>query len=360
MKTGFSGTFVISWSQTEVDGLTAAPRDALETGVGWCWHGEALRVDGPAGVLRLADAEGKDSERRRAARRVRRLVGTALGEAVPEMATEAADEGPESPLMDIGFVVTDGLQSYSVTLIEAGRQRAPLLMFHERMPPRDTELWVVHHTLDPVRQATAAHDPAGGVICFTPGTRIATPDGPRPVETLREGDRVQTKDNGPEEILWIGRRRMSGARLFAMPWLRPVRIRAGALGVERPDQELLVSPGHRMLVRGVVAQALFSTPEVLVAARDLIDHDRIGVDLALREVTYVHLLLPHHQVLWANGIETESFHPASAALSTLAEADRVRLLALYPGLEVAPLGYGGFARRNLTSFEAAVLTHEAA
>jgi len=198
------------------------------------------------------------------------------------------------------------------------------------------------------------------VICFTPGTRIETPDGPRLVEQLREGDYVQTKDNGTEPILWVGSRRMTGARLFAMPHLRPVRIRSGALGVERPDEELLVSPSHRMLIKGDVAQALYNTPEVLVQAKDLVNGRNIAVDLAVREVTYVHLLLPRHQVVWANGVETESFHPASASLVSLDETDRKRLLELNPMLEFEPQSYGGFARRNLSTSEAAILKHEAA
>lgn len=171
---------------------------------------------------------------------------------------------------------------------------------------------------------------------------------------------MQTKDNGAEEIQWIGSRRMSGARLFAMPHLRPIRIRAGALGVERPDEELLVSPEHRMLVEGEIAQALYNTPEVLVSAKDLVNGRNITIDLAVREVTYVHLLLPRHQVLWANGVETESFHPASASLQALDDEDRKRLLEYNPTLEFEPQTYGGSARRNLSASEAAILQHEAA
>jgi hypothetical protein len=66
----------------------------------------------------------------------------------------------------------------------------------------------------------------------------------------------------------------------------------------------------------------------------------------------------HH--LWANGVETESFHPASTALSTLADDDRKRLIDLLPALEYEPHAYGSFARRNLSGSEAAILTHEAA
>ncbi|WP_299201226.1 Hint domain-containing protein [uncultured Tateyamaria sp.] len=354
METGFRGTFVISWSQTEVDGLEAAPLPSLAVGAAWAWRGDAVRVDGPQDVLRLDRANGEDVIRRRAARMVHRLVGAAIEN------TPLTPEPDESePLMtDSSFVVTDGAKSYTVTVIEVGRGAPPLLMFLDDIPPRKTDLWVVHHTIN-----TAYGDPtpdgAGGVICFTPGTWIDTPDGPRLIEDLREGDKVQTQDNGPQEILWTGSRHMTGARLFAIPRLRPIRIAAGALGVERPDQELLVSPEHRMLIKGDVAKDLFNTPEVLVAAKDLVNGSTITVDLKARKVTYVHLLLPKHEVLRANGVETESFHPANTALSMLNEDDRARLVGGMPNLERDPHTYGSYARRNLSASEAAILNHVA-
>ncbi|MEX0312238.1 MAG: hemolysin-type calcium-binding protein, partial [Tateyamaria sp.] len=72
MKTGFRGTFVISWSQTEVDGLEAAPLPALAVGAAWSWRGDAVRVDGPQDVLRLDRANGTEAIRQRAARIVHR------------------------------------------------------------------------------------------------------------------------------------------------------------------------------------------------------------------------------------------------------------------------------------------------
>ncbi|WP_372884091.1 Hint domain-containing protein [Shimia sp.] len=352
MKTGFRGTFVISWSQTEIEGVAAAPTEALETGVVWSWRGDAVRVDGPSDLLSLDQAEGEANIRKRAARMVRRLVGAAI-----DTGRKPEEIEIEEPLMDGGFVVTNGAQSYSVTVIEVAGSR-PLLMFLDEMPPQNQDLWVVHHSMGAVLKT---REPGrGGVICFTPGTEILTPQGPRRIEDLREGDRVQTKDNGAEEICWIGRRHMSGARLFAMPRLRPVRIRAGAFGIARPERELVVSPGHRMLVRGHAARALFNTSEVLVAARELIDNAGVAVDYSLREVTYIHLMLPRHQILWANGVETESFHPASAALSTLEQRDHDRLMRAMPGLDADPESYGAHARRNLSASEAAILMHEAA
>ncbi|MCL3880830.1 Hint domain-containing protein [Marivita sp. GX14005] len=354
MGTAFNGTFVISWAQTSIDSLQAAPADMLKTGAAWSWIGEAVRVDGPNDLLRLEEAEGEAERRERAARMVRRLIGEAIGAAPRETAFE-----PEHPVADASFVVTDGARTYTVTLIESGTAKPPLLMFLNAAPPRDRDLWVVHTALaNAAPQTLAEHK--GAVICFTPGTRILTPAGARPIEELREGDPVQTKDNGVQPIRWMGHRRMSGARLFAMPRLRPIRIRAGLFGIDAPDADLLVSPEHRMLVKGPVARDLFNAPEVLVAARDLIDHERVCVDLLVKEVTYIHMLMPKHEILFANGVETESFHPANAALSTLDAVDRARLSQLIPEVETCPHGYGDFARRNLSSSEAAILLHQAA
>lgn len=360
MKTGFRGTFVISWSQTDVDGLDAPHLESIEVGAAWSWRGEAVQVDGPVDVLRLDRADDEANLRQRAARKVRRLVG-----AVVQNTTDLTQVEVDEPLMDSSFVVTNGAQSFTVTVIEVAQGRPPLLMFVNDMPPRNTDLWVVHQSLGMVRRGRGAGRDGdggrgGGVICFTPDTLISTPGGPRPVQDLRVGDRVLTRDDGAQEIRWTGARHMTGARLFVMPHLRPVRISAGALGIDRPERELLVSPDHRMLIRGPAARALFNTDEVLVAASALVNGTTIRTDLRQRQVTYHHLLLPRHQVIWANGVETESFHPAGADLPSLDAPDRARLLAQMPELEDDPHLYGGFARRNLSASEAAILRYEAA
>jgi len=354
MKTGFQGTFVISWSQTKLDGMGAVPLQSLDVGTAWSWTGDAVRVDGPAQLLRLDEADGDASIRKRAARMVRKLVGAAMTETTDIDSVEV-----EHPMQDSSFVVTDGALSYTITVIDVAPGKPPLLMFLDEMPPKDRDLWVVHHTID-VHAHNMVSPSAGGVICFTPGTLIETPFGPRRVEELREGDKLHTRDSGEQEIQWIGQRRMTGARLFAMPELRPVRIRAGAFDVDRPEHEFLVSPNHRMLVRGAVARDLFNTDEVLVSAKDLVNGSTIAFDTQVKQVTYIHLMLPSHQIVVANGVETESFHPASTALSTIPDADRARLAQVNAQLESDPHSYGGYARRILSKSEAAILAHQAA
>jgi hypothetical protein len=105
---------------------------------------------------------------------------------------------------------------------------------------------------------------------------------------------------------------------------------------------------------------LFNTPEVLVAAEDLINDLTIITDHTLREVTYVHILLEHHNVIWANGLESESFHPSNTALDTVDPGQLRGLLSLLPGIEANPHSYGDYARRNISASEAAILRHEMA
>jgi hypothetical protein len=342
MKTGFRGTFVFPWTQTELDGIAGAPPSELAVGAIWRWRGEALRVDGPDGVRLLGVPEEVRDLHRHAARAARRLVASHRHDRIDAPSMEV-----EQPLLGTGFTVTDGRDVYPASLVPMPGG-APLTVFAGALPPADRDLWVTHVTRSEPRRT--GDRPA--VICFTPETLIDTPTGQRPIGDLEEGDRVLTRDDGPQPVTWIGRRRISGARLYAMPSLRPVRIRAGAMGPEVPGGDLLVSPDHRVLVTGARAQALFGTGEVLVAARDLVDDRHVRIDHRLREITYVHLMLDRHQVVTANGLPSESFHPAAMDLSALDPGQAAAL-----GERTDPESFGPFARRMLTPAEAAILRH---
>ena len=348
MKTGFSGTCVIAWSQTEIDGVTAAPLDVLSVGASWRWTGAPLRVDGPQDMLRLDGAKGLAELRQCAARSARRRLGTVV--AKPKAQLVELDD-----IADQSFVLTDGHQTYTITLLTVPDSGSLLLLVVGDMPPVDQDLWVVKVAIN--RSAVSMRT-AGAVICFTPGTRIATPHGARLIEDLHPGDPVLTRDNGAQPVLWTGHRRISGARLHAMPHLRPIRFRSGAFGPDRPDPDLLVSPQHRMLLRGRAARALFNVDEVLVTAEDLVNDQTITIDRGSREVSYIHFLLDQHNIIWANGLLTESFHPVNAALDQIEPTQLEGLLAMFPALLANPHGYGDYARRNLSQPEAAILRHD--
>ncbi|MCV6593340.1 MAG: Hint domain-containing protein [Silicimonas sp.] len=169
--------------------------------------------------------------------------------------------------------------------------------------------------------------------CFTPGTLIATDRGQRPVETLRRGDRLVTRDNGLKRITWTGGRSFSYGDLQDCEPLRPVLVRAHALGENRPRRDTIVSPEHRFLIRP--HEVAGAEPEVLVAAKHLVDGK--GVRWAdMLGVSYLHLLMNAHEVILANGAWTESFHPDDKMMRDLAPDQRQEILLLFP--EVATMG----------------------
>ncbi|WP_065169962.1 Hint domain-containing protein [Paracoccus sp. MKU1] len=190
---------------------------------------------------------------------------------------------------------------------------------------------------------TMDHDPDGTLdltddevfVCFVAGTLIETEGGFIPVEALKAGDLVVTRDNGLQPIRWIGSVRLNAARLQAQPKLRAIRIKAGVLGPNTPSSDLLVSPQHRVLVRSKIAMRMFGAMEVLVAAKQLLQID--GVDIAedLAEIEYFHLLFERHEVVNSNGAASESLYTGAQALKSLGRAAREEILALFPQLRDA-------------------------
>jgi hypothetical protein len=194
------------------------------------------------------------------------------------------------------------------------------------------------------------------VPCFTPGTLIATPQGERLVEDLQEGDRVITRDNGIQEIKWVGRKDLTGFELARKPQLYPVLIQKGALGNGLPEHDTLVSPNHRVLVANDKTALYFEEREVLVAAKHLTGLD--GVDsVEANGVSYIHFMFERHEVVLSNGAWTESFQPGDHSLKGIGSAQRQEILELFPELEEAEgLKAYGSARRSLKKHEAALLT----
>jgi len=160
--------------------------------------------------------------------------------------------------------------------------------------------------------------------CFTPGALIAVPGGAVAVEDLHVGDSVLTADAGPQPIRWIGR-----STVPARGNMVPVRIRAGALGQGLPRRDLLVSPQHRMLLQSKIAARIVGAVEVFVPAKKLIDMPGVSLDTTEAQVTYLHLLLDRHHVIYAEGAPTESMLTGPQALQALGPAGLAELRALF-------------------------------
>lgn len=193
------------------------------------------------------------------------------------------------------------------------------------------------------------------LICVARGTLIDTTGGPVAVEDLKAGDLVKTKDGPPQPVRWVGSRKVSKAELRADPALRPIRIVNGALGKGRPGRDLVVSPQHRVFLQDWRAQLMFGEDQVLVPAKGLINDQTILCDNSTDAVEYFHILFDEHQIIYTEGLETESFHPGAYTLSELSESTRAELFRLFPRLRDGD-GYGPVAHSVLRPWETKMLT----
>ncbi|WP_245540908.1 Hint domain-containing protein [Octadecabacter antarcticus] len=169
-------------------------------------------------------------------------------------------------------------------------------------------------------------------VCFVQGMLIATANGEVPVEGLRVGDLIQTIDRGYQPIRWVGSSYLSARELNENENLRPIRISRAAVSPGNGTGELIVSPQHRLLIASKVAERMFGNTEVLVAAKQLLAID--GVDIAddFGDVTYYHMLFDQHEIVFAEGIPSESLYLGSEAKKSLSAAGREEITALFPEL----------------------------
>ncbi len=135
-------------------------------------------------------------------------------------------------------------------------------------------------------------------VSFTRGTLITMMSGAqRPIEDLQVGDKVLTRDDGPQEIRWIGQTTARAVGAFA-----PIVITAGTLNNEN---DLIVSPDHRLFIYQRQDRLGAGRSELLVKARHLVN----GTSIYHRDggfVDYFQLLFDDHQIIYAEGIAAES------------------------------------------------------
>lgn len=182
------------------------------------------------------------------------------------------------------------------------------------------------------------------VPCFVAGTLITTKEGDVPVETLSPGDLVLTKDEGFQPLRWIGTRTVDADGSLA-----PIEIAADTFG---KHGALKLSPLHRVLVKDAIAELLFAESEVLIAAKDLVNDTSVRRCLG-QTVTYVHLLFDRHQVVYSEGLATESFLPGPQTTNSFEQDITREICAIFPEIDPETgLGYGPSARRALKRHEA--------
>lgn len=148
-------------------------------------------------------------------------------------------------------------------------------------------------------------------VSFARGTRVTLAGGrQQPVEHLEVGDRLLTRDHGPQPVRWIGRQTVRAEGSNA-----PVVIEKGALN---NADDLVLSPDHRLFIYQRREGDGGAEAELLIRARHLVDGERIWRDSG-RYVDYFHLLFDAHEIIYVEGIPAESLLVSPEVLAGLGE-----------------------------------------
>ncbi|MFQ6547109.1 Hint domain-containing protein [Aestuariibius sp. 2305UL40-4] len=170
--------------------------------------------------------------------------------------------------------------------------------------------------------------PATANLCFTDGTRLQTPTGPRLIDDLEPGDELLTRDNGPQKIVWIWKGTHAPADIAANPALNSITIGKGALGHGLPSRDLRLSRQHRVLLTSKIVTRMFGIGAVLVPAKDLLALPGVALSPLGPPITYFHILMSRHEVLFAEGAPAETLFLGPESLKSLSPdaLDEIRLL----------------------------------
>ena len=133
------------------------------------------------------------------------------------------------------------------------------------------------------------------VVCYAKGTLIKTQTGLVSVEKLKTGDLLLTASGAYEPVLWVGYRTVDCKRHPNPSEAHPVRIVKDAFGLNQPHRDLFLSPLHSVYVDGIFIPAID-----LVNGFSVIQEER-------SKITYFHVELPSHNVIYAEGLLAESY-----------------------------------------------------
>lgn len=125
------------------------------------------------------------------------------------------------------------------------------------------------------------------------GTRVMTLQGALPVEFLAAGDRVITRS---------GARALRAITVSVLRDVDIVEVAPGALGHDRPERQLQLPAGQKVLVRDWRAQALYGAREAMVPVARLVDGEFLRETRAA-ELRLFRLVFDAPEVIYADGVE---------------------------------------------------------
>lgn len=186
---------------------------------------------------------------------------------------------------------------------------------------------------------------------FGRGALVATDCGPVAVEDLVPGMRIETADQGPETLLWVG-----STTLFATAAeqrgdaLQLTRIATEAFGPSRPSHDLILGPFARLLHRNARCLDRLGVPGAFVPAECFRDGLSVIGVTPIAPVRVFHLGFRGQQTVLANGLEIESYHPGPHFDTRMDRGSLEAFLGFFPHAATSR-GFGPMKTPRLTRHE---------
>ena len=168
---------------------------------------------------------------------------------------------------------------------------------------RNLMLGGADHTFAPQMVFAALSDQIeaiGPIPTLHPETALATPWGYKRICELRRGDTVYNDDFEVVPVLHKLSRILPARGSY-----RPIRLRAPYFGLQ---QDIVVAPDQRLLVKGPDVAYLFGHESVLVPAKHLANGKTALFEHCGPTVHYSQLLLPAHDAILAAGTALDSLY----------------------------------------------------
>jgi len=146
---------------------------------------------------------------------------------------------------------------------------------------------------------------------FAPDVLVETDVGKVAAKDISTDHKVLTREHGYRPVLWVGRMRQ---QYTSTDNDVPIRFAPSVLGEMERAKGALLAPGQHLLVRHVMNELLFCSPDVLVRASDLAH--LTGCSRACRRyaVNWVQLLFDRVEIIQLDGMWVESLIPDMQAL----------------------------------------------
>lgn len=183
---------------------------------------------------------------------------------------------------------------------------------------------------------------------FTHGTLISTDTGQVPVEDLVPGMKVMTANRGARRLLWVGSMVLVPKTNEISPSdCRLTRITADSFGMSRPQSDMMVGPGARLVQHNAQLEQTTGQSRLLAPASHLVDGVNVIDIKPPQPVTVYHLCLQQHAIISAGGLEMETYHPGPRFEADMGQNMLSLFLSFFRHIK-APADFGPLAAPRLS------------